>query len=64
MERRQMGCSAYPEREVGQALSQAGQGLVAGASLCDQGEGRGRASKVSAGELDALGLAGLVLEGS
>lgn len=55
---------AYPESEVGKTLGQAGQGLVARSCLCDQSKSRRRASKVSAGELDALGLAGLVLEGS
>ena len=55
---------AYPESEVGEALGQAGQRLVSRACLRNQGERRRRAGKVSAGELDALGLAGLVLEGA
>jgi len=55
---------AYPECEVGKALGEAGQRLEARAGLGDEGE-RGRGPrKVSAGELDALGLAGLVLEGA
>jgi hypothetical protein len=53
---------AYPECEVGKALGQARQRLVARAGLCNQRERRRGAGKVSAGELDALGLAGLVLE--
>jgi hypothetical protein len=53
---------AYPESEVGKALGQAGQRLEARAGLCNQRERRRRARKVSAGKLDALGLAGLVLE--
>ena len=56
--------SSYPESEVGKTLGQAGQRLEARAGLCDQGKCRGRAGKVSAGVLDALGLAGLVLEGA
>lgn len=56
--------SAYPESEVGKALGQAGQRLEARAGLCDKGQCRRRAGKVSAGVLDALGLAGLVLEGA
>ena len=55
---------AYPESEVGETLGQAGQGLVSRSCLCDQGQCRRRAGEVSAGELDALGLTGLVLEGS
>jgi hypothetical protein len=55
---------AYPEREVGEALGQAGERLEARASLCDQRERRRGPCKVAAGVLDALGLAGLVLEGA
>ena len=64
---RQLGVSkalAYSECEVGKALGQAGQRLEPRAGLGDEREGRGRAGKVSAGKLDALGLAGLVLERS
>jgi len=53
---------AYPESKVGQALGQAGQRLVPRAGLCDQRECRRRPGKVSAGVLDSLCLAGLVLE--
>jgi hypothetical protein len=53
---------AYPECEVGEALGQAGQRLVAGARLCNQRERRRGACEVAAGELDALGLAGFILE--
>jgi hypothetical protein len=53
---------AYPECEVGEALGEAGQRLVAGTGLCNQRERRRGACEVAAGELDALGLAGLVLE--
>ena len=55
---------AYPESEVGKTLGQAGQRLEARACLCNQGERRRRPRKVSAGILDALGLARLILEGS
>ena len=55
---------AHPECEVGKALGQAGQRLEARAGLCNERERRRRARKVSAGVLDALGLAGLVLEGA
>lgn len=55
---------AYPESEVGQALGQAGQRLEPGAGLGDEGERRRGAGKVSAGILDALGLALRVLEGA
>lgn len=53
---------AYPESEVGKTLGQAGQRLVPRSCLRHQRKGRRGASKVSAGKLDALGLAGLVLE--
>ena len=53
---------AYPESEVGQALGQARQRLEAGTSLGDESKRRRRTSEVPAGVLDALGLAGLVLE--
>lgn len=59
-----VGWGAYAEGEVGEALGQAGQRLVSRASLCDQSQRRRGAGKVPAGELDALGLAGLVLEGA
>lgn len=55
---------AYAEGEVGEALGQARQWLEPGASLCNEGEGGSRAGKVSAGELDAAGLARLILEGT
>lgn len=58
------GAVAYPECEVGEALGQAWQRLEACASLRNEGEGGSWAGKVSAGKLDALGLAGFVLEGS
>jgi hypothetical protein len=50
-------CTAYPESEVGKTLGQAGQRLKQ--RKCRRGP-----RKVSAGVLDALGLAGLVLEGA
>jgi hypothetical protein len=53
---------AYPECEVGKTLGQAGQRLEPRACLCNQRQCRRRAGKVSAGVLDALGLARLVLE--
>jgi hypothetical protein len=53
---------AYPEREVGKTLGQAGQRLVPRSCLGDERKSGRRPSKVAAGELDALGLAGLVLE--
>ena len=55
---------AYPEGKVLQTLRQAGQRLVARTGLCDESESRGRAGKVSACKLDALGIARLVLEGA
>lgn len=55
---------AYAEGEVGEALGQARQRLEPGAGLCNKGEGGGGAGKVSAGELDAAGLARLILEGT
>jgi hypothetical protein len=55
---------AYPESEVGKTLSQAGQRLEPRACLCNQRKCRGRPRKVSAGVLDALCLAGLVLKGA
>ena len=55
---------AYPEGKVLQALGQARQRLVARAGLCDEGERRRRSGEVSARELDALGVARLVLEGA
>lgn len=59
-----MGQAAYPECIVLQGLGQAGQRLVSGSSLGHQGEGGGGTGIVSARELDAVGLAGLVLEGA
>lgn len=56
--------AAYPECEVAETLGQAGQRLEARACLCNQRKRRRRPRKVSAGKLDALGLAGLVLKGS
>jgi hypothetical protein len=53
---------AYAEGKVGEALGQAGERLVAGAGLGYESQRRGGAGKVPAGELDALGLARLVLE--
>ncbi len=55
---------AYPEGEVGETLGQAGQRLEACSGFGDEGQRRGRAGKVSAGVLDALGIARLILEGS
>lgn len=55
---------AYPECKVLQGLGQAGQRLVSGAGLGHEGQRRGGAGVVSARELDALCVAGLVLEGS
>jgi hypothetical protein len=55
---------AYPECEVGKTLGQAGQRLVAGACLGHERQRRRGTRKVSAGKLEALGLAGLVLEGA
>jgi hypothetical protein len=57
-------CMAYPESEVGKSLGQAGQRLEPRACLCNQRKRRRRPRKVSAGVLDALCLAGLVLEGA
>lgn len=55
---------AYAEGKVGEALGQARQWLEAGAGLCNEGERRRGPGKVPAGELDAIGIAGLVLEGA
>jgi hypothetical protein len=55
---------AYPECEVGKTLGQTRKRLVPRSCLGDERESGGRPSKISAGELDALGLAGLILERS
>ena len=55
---------AYPESEVGKAFGQAGQRLEAGAGLGHESQRRRGTGKVSAGMLDATGLARLVLEGA
>lgn len=50
--------------EATETEGQAGKGLVSSTGLCDNGNLGGRTVHVPAGNLDALGIAMFVLEGS
>lgn len=54
--------AVYLEGELLQGLGQAGERLVPGAGLGNESQSSGGAGQVTAGELDARVLAGLVLE--
>jgi hypothetical protein len=47
-----------------QSLSETGELLVSGTGLCDNGHAGDRTGDVSAGELDALRITGLVCKGA
>jgi len=55
---------SYLEGELLQRLGQARKALVPGAGLCDNGQARHGTGDVSAGELDALRITGLVGKGA
>lgn len=52
------------ERVAVQRLCQTRNKFVSGSRLCDEGDGGYRAGLISAGDLDAIRVAGLVCKGS